>query len=85
MATGHVEKRGKKCWTSVVLDYGYDAVGSRRRKRVTIRRPDGKPVTKVQAKTELPSPASRRRPRRSSTTSSGTNRAGRSRLSPRKV
>lgn len=35
MVTGHAEKRGRKGWTSVVLDYGYDAEGNRRRKRIT--------------------------------------------------
>lgn len=53
MVTGHVQKRGKRGWNSLVIDYGYDAAGIRRRKRRTIKRRDGRPVTKAQAEAEL--------------------------------
>jgi integrase len=53
MVTGHVEKRGKRGWSSLLIDHGYGPDGKRRRRRVAIKRPDGKPVTKAQAETEL--------------------------------
>jgi len=53
MVTGHVEKRGKRGWSSLLIDYGYGPDGKRRRRRVAVKRPDGKPVTKGQAETEL--------------------------------
>jgi len=54
MVTGHVEKRGKKGWNSIRLFFGRDpATGKRIRKRITIERPDGKPVTKREAQAKL--------------------------------
>ena len=50
MASGHVERRGKRGWTTVVIEHDPDSVtGLRKREKFTIKTPPGQYLTKQQA------------------------------------
>lgn len=50
MASGHVEKRGKRGWTSLVIEHDPDPVtGTRRREKFSVKVPRGTYLTKQEA------------------------------------